>query len=99
MSGILSCHLILTAFSNSLSENGLVSLQTLVYFPLWQYHSLADVQLGGKLDSISLPDLCAESPECHTGVCNYSGNDLIINVIISGESASQVGELSFVPSQ
>ena len=44
-----------------------------------------------KLDSISLPDICTESSECHTGFCN-SGSDHIINVHCSGESVSQVGE-------
>ena len=58
----------------------------------WQCDSLVDVQLGIKLDSLSLPDICTESSECHTGFCN-SGSDLIINVHCSGESASQVGEL------
>ena len=58
----------------------------------WQYHSLVDFQLGVKLDSISLPDICTESSECHTSLCN-SGSDLIINMHCSGESASQVGEL------
>ena len=57
----------------------------------WQYHSLVDFQLGVKLDSISLPDICTESSKCHTGFCN-SGSDLIINVHCSGKSASQVGE-------
>ena len=47
----------------------------------WQYHSLVDFQLGVKLDSISLPDICTESSECHTSLCN-SGSDLIINMII-----------------
>ena len=47
---------------------------TLVYCPGliqegWQYHSLVDFQLGVKLDSISLPDICTESSECHTGFC------------------------------
>ena len=27
----------------------------------WQYHSLVDFQLGVKLDSISLPDICTET--------------------------------------
>ena len=27
----------------------------------WQYHSLVDFQLGVKLDSISLPDICMMS--------------------------------------
>ena len=58
----------------------------------WQYHSLVDFQLGVKLDSISLPDICTESSECHTSLCN-SDSDLIINMQCSGESASQVGEL------
>ena len=57
----------------------------------WQYHSLVGFQLGVKLDSISLPDICTESSESHTGFCN-SGSELIINVHCSGESASQVGE-------
>ena len=55
---------------------------TLVYCPgltgiqeSWQYHSLVDFQLGVKLDSISLPDICTESSECHTCFCN-SGSDL-----------------------
>ena len=39
---------------------------------------------GGKLDSISLPDISTESSECHTCFCN-SGSDLIINVHCSGE--------------
>ena len=56
-----------------------------------QYHNLLDFQLGVKLDSILLPDICTESSEYHTGFCN-SGKDLIINVHCSGESASQVGE-------
>ena len=36
---------------------------TLVYCPGfgWHYHSLVDFQLGVKLDSISLPDICTES--------------------------------------
>ena len=70
---------------------------TLVYFPGltciqdgWQYHSLVNFQLDVKLDSISLPDICAGSSECHTGFCN-SGSDLIINLHRSGESASRVG--------
>ena len=58
----------------------------------WQYHSLVDFQLGVKLNSISLPDICTESSECHTSFCN-SGSDLIINMHCSGESASQVGKL------
>ena len=58
----------------------------------WQYHSRVDFQLGVKLDSISLPDICTESSECHTSFCN-SGSDLIINMHCSGERASQVGEL------
>ena len=72
---------------------------TLVYCPGltciqegWQYHGLVDFQLGFKLDSISLSDICTESSECHTGSCN-SGSDFIINVHCSGKSASQVGEL------
>ena len=56
-----------------------------------QYHSPVDVQLGVKLDSISLPDICTESSKCHTGFCK-SGSDLIINVHCFGMSASQVGE-------
>ena len=50
-------------------------------------------QLGIKLDSISLPEICTESSKSHTGFCN-SGSDLIINVHHSGKSASQtqVGE-------
>ena len=52
---------------------------------------LVDFQLGVKLDSISLPDICMESSECHTGSCN-SGSDLIINVHCSGKRASQAGE-------
>ena len=36
-----------------------------------------DFQLGVKLDSISLPDICTESSECHTGFCN-SDIDLIM---------------------
>ena len=57
----------------------------------WQYPSLVDFQLGVNLDSISLPDICTESSECHTGFCN-SGSDLIMNVHCAGESASQVSE-------
>ena len=57
-----------------------------------QHHSPADPQLGVKLDSTSLPDICTESSECHTSPRN-SGSDLIINMHRSGESASQVGEL------
>ena len=57
----------------------------------WQYHSLVDFQLGVKLDSISLQDICTESSERHTGFCN-SDSDLIIIVHCSGKSASQVGE-------
>ena len=57
----------------------------------WQYHSLVDFQLGVKLDSISLPDICTESSKCHTGVCN-SDSGLFINVHCSGKSASKVGE-------
>ena len=71
---------------------------TLVYCPDltgiqegWQYHNLVDFQLGVKLDSISLPDICTESSECHTCFC-ISGSDLFINVHCSGESASQIGE-------
>ena len=51
----------------------------------WQYHSLVDFQLGVKLDSISLPDICTDSSECHTGFCN-AGSDLIINVHCSGKN-------------
>ena len=72
--------------------------KTLVYCPGltciqegWQYHNLVEYLLGVKLDSISLPDICTESSESHTGFCNF-GSDLIINVHCSGESASQVGE-------
>ena len=61
---------------------------TLVYCPSL---SLVEFQLGVKLDSISLPDICTESSESHTGFCN-SGSDLIINVRSSIESFSQVGE-------
>ena len=50
-----------------------------------------DFQVGVKLDSILLPDICTESSKCHTGLSN-SGSDLIINVHCSGKSASQVGE-------
>ena len=57
----------------------------------WQYQSLADFQLGVKLDYISLPDICTESSKSHTVFCN-SGSDLIINVHSSGKGASQVGE-------
>ena len=57
----------------------------------WQYHSLVDFQIGVKLDSISLTDICTESSERHSAFCN-SGSDLIINVHCSKESASQVGE-------
>ena len=64
---------------------------TLVYCPgltckqeCWQYHSFVDFQLGVKLGSITLPDICTESSECQTGFCN-SGSDLIINVHCSGE--------------
>ena len=46
---------------------------TLVYCPGltyiqegWQYHSLVDFQVGVKL-SISLPDICTEPSECHSG--------------------------------
>ena len=53
--------------------------------------SITDIQLGVKLDSITLPDICTESSECHTGFCNF-GSDLIINVHCSGKSDSQVGE-------
>ena len=56
----------------------------------WQYHSLVDF-LGVRLDSISLPDICTESFECHTGFCN-SDSDLIINVHCAGECASQVDQ-------
>ena len=66
---------------------------TLVYCPgvtcmqeNWLHHSLVDFQLGVKLDSISLSDICTES-----GFCD-SGSDLIISVHCSGESVSQVGE-------
>ena len=48
-------------------------------------------QLGVKLDSITLPDICTESSECHNDIC-HSGGDLIVNVHCSGVSASQVGE-------
>ena len=71
---------------------------TLVYYPGltciqegWQYHSLADFQLGVKLDSITLPDICMEYSECHTVFCN-SGSDPIINVHCFGENAFQVCE-------
>ena len=68
----------------------------------WQYHSLVDFQLGVKLDSITLPDICTKSSECYTGFCS-SGSNLIINVHCSGESASQVGEFinnfQFLPIQ
>ena len=71
---------------------------TLVYCPGltciqegWQNHSRVDFQIGVKLDSISLPDICTESSERHSGFCN-SGSVLIINVHCFGESASQVGE-------
>ena len=47
-----------------------------------QYHSLVDFQRGVKIDSISLPDICTESSECHTDT----------HVHCSGENASQVGE-------
>ena len=57
----------------------------------WQYHGLVDFQLGVRLYFNSLPD--KGSSECHIGVCN-SGSDLIINVHCSGESDSQVGEIS-----
>ena len=62
----------------------------------WQYHSLVDFQLGVKVDSTSLSDICTESSKCHTGFCN-SGNDHIINVHCSEESASQVGEFINFP--
>ena len=42
-----------------------------------QYHSFVDIKLGVKLNSIPLPDICTESAECHTGLCN-SGGDIII---------------------
>ena len=61
----------------------------------WQYHSLVDFQLGVKLDSILLPDICTESSETHTGFCN-SGSALIINVHYSGEGASQVNLIGAV---
>ena len=65
----------------------------------WQYHSLVDFQLGVKLDSISLLDICTESSESHTGFCN-SGSDLSINVHCSGERVSQIGEfIKIVHSQ
>ena len=64
------------------------------WHPGWQFHSLVDFQLGVMLDSISFPDICAESSECHTGFCN-SGSDLIINVHCSGKSAAQVGEFIY----
>ena len=95
MSGILSCHLIFNSFLKQLKwkwlslfacRPGLTCIQE-----GWQYHSLVDFQLGVKLDSISLPDICAESSKSYTGFCN-SGSDLIINVHCSGNSASQVGE-------
>ena len=70
---------------------------TLIYCPglaciqeCWQYNSLVDFQLGVKLDSISIPDICTVSSECHTGFCD-SDRDLIINVHCSGQNASQVG--------
>ena len=50
-----------------------------------------DLCLLVPFDSISLPDICMESSECHTGFSN-SCRDLIINVHCSGKSASQVGE-------
>ena len=56
-----------------------------------QYHGIVDFQLGVKLDSILLTDICTETFKCHICVSN-SGSDLIINVHCSGESASQVGE-------
>ena len=71
---------------------------SLVYCPgltciheAWQYHSLVDFQFGVKLDSISLPNICTTSSECHTRFCK-SGSALIINIHCSGQSASQLGE-------
>ena len=32
----------------------------------WQYHILVDFQLGVKLDSVSLPDICTESLKSDT---------------------------------
>ena len=52
---------------------------------------IVDFQLGVKLDSVSLPDICTESSECHTGFCN-SGSDYVIKVHCFGESDSQVGK-------
>ena len=63
---------------------------TLVYCPGllciyegMQYHSFVDVKLGVKLNSLSLPDICTESAECHTGLCNSGSNIIIIQC--SGE--------------
>ena len=61
----------------------------------WEYHILADFQLGVKLASISLPDICTVSSKCNTCFCN-SVSDLIINVHCSGESAYQVRDTSVV---
>ena len=44
-----------------------------------------------SLDSISLPDICSASSECHTSFC-HSSSDLIIIVHCSGASACQEGE-------
>ena len=99
VSGILSCHLIFNSFLKQLKWKWLKSLCMMLVHCLGltcsqkglQYHSHVDFQLGVKLDSISLPDICTESSECNTCFCN-SGSDLIINVHCSAESASQVGE-------
>ena len=52
--------------------------------------STTALQLGVKLDSISLQHLCMESSKCYTGF--YSGSDIIIIVNCSEENAYQVGE-------
>ena len=94
VSGILSYHLIFNGFLKQLKWKRLSLLYCLGITCIqkgWQYHSLVDFQLGVKLDSFSLPDICTDSSECHIGFCN-SGSDLIISVHCSGKSASQEGE-------
>ena len=71
---------------------------TLLYCPCitciqedWQYHRIVDFQLDVKLVSISLPDICTESSQCHNGFCNFE-IDLIFNMFSAGERASKESE-------
>ena len=56
----------------------------------WQYH-IVDLQRSVKSDSISLPDISAKLAKYHAGF-GSSGNNLIINVYYSGDSAAKIGE-------